>query len=133
MIPFSRRRFLRHVAIALGAGAGSWLLSACNTPATAIPATPVPKATAQPAYLAVARGGDRPEELVKRAIAALGGMERFVKAGSDVIIKPNISVSYYSYQYAVTTNPWVVGALVKLCKGAGARRVRVMDLPFGGM
>lgn len=69
---------------------------------------------------------------MQRAVAALGGIERFVKNGADVIIKPNISVGYYSYQYAATTNPWVVGALVKLCKGAGARRVRVMDFPFGG-
>ena len=67
-----------------------------------------------------------------RAIAALGGIERFVKAGNDVIIKPNICVAYHTYVYAATTNPWVVGALVKLCMGAGARRVRVMDFPFGG-
>jgi uncharacterized protein (DUF362 family) len=83
-------------------------------------------------HLAVARGGDQPEKLVQRAVAALGGIEHFVKPGADVIIKPNISVGYYSYQYAATTNPWVVGGLVKLCKGAGARRVRVMDFPFGG-
>ena len=70
--------------------------------------------------------------MAQRAVAALGGIGRFVKSGTDVIIKPNISVGYYSYQYAATTNPWVVGALVKLCKGAGARRVRVMDFPFGG-
>lgn len=80
----------------------------------------------------VARGGDDPEALVSRAIAALGGIERFVKPGNDVIIKPNICVAYHSYEYAATTNPWVVGALVKLCVGAGAKRVRVMDSPFGG-
>jgi len=33
---------------------------------------------------------------------------------------------------AVPTNPTVVAALVSLCLGAGARRVRVMDSPFGG-
>jgi uncharacterized protein (DUF362 family) len=70
--------------------------------------------------------------LVQRAISALGGIERFVKPGNDVIIKPNICVAYHSYEYAATTNPWVVGALVKLCKGAGAARVRVMDFSFGG-
>ncbi|MCL5995366.1 MAG: DUF362 domain-containing protein, partial [Chloroflexi bacterium] len=79
-----------------------------------------------------ARGGDQPEELVKRAIAALGGMERFVKPGQTVVVKPNICVAYHTYEYAATTNPWVVGALVKLCKAAGASRVRVFDYPFGG-
>jgi len=65
-------------------------------------------------------------------MAALGGMERFVQPGYNVIVKPNICVAYHSYEYAATTNPWVVAALVKLCREAGAGRVRVMDFPFGG-
>jgi uncharacterized protein (DUF362 family) len=81
--------------------------------------------------LVVARHGD-PEEMVRRALAALGGMERFVPQGSRVVVKPNICVAYHSYEYAATTNPWVVGALVKLALDAGARSVRVMDYPFGG-
>ena len=94
-----------------------------------------PTATATPSAgspdLVVARGGE-PEELVRRAMAALGGMERFVLPGFNVIIKPNICVAYHSYEYAATTNPWVVAGLVKLCREAGAARVRVMDMPFGG-
>jgi uncharacterized protein (DUF362 family) len=70
--------------------------------------------------------------MVRRALAALGGMGRFVKPGDDVIVKPNICVAYHTYEYAATTNPWVAGALVKLALAAGARRVRVMDYPFGG-
>jgi uncharacterized protein (DUF362 family) len=70
--------------------------------------------------------------MVKTAVQALGGVGQFVKTGDDVIIKPNICVAYHSFEYAATTNPEVVGALVALCKGAGARRVRVMDQPFGG-
>jgi uncharacterized protein (DUF362 family) len=95
---------------------------------------PLPSPTAVPAGapdLAVARGPD-PEELVRKAFAAFGGMETFVKQGMDVIIKPNICVAYHSYEYAATTNPWVVGALVRLALEAGAKRVRVMDYPFGG-
>jgi len=61
------------------------------------------------------------------AIAALGGMERFVRSGNDVIIKPNICVDFRGYEWGATTNPWVVGALVKLAFEAGASRVRVMD------
>ena len=89
--------------------------------------TPTPK----PAYLAVARG-DSAEEITKRALAALGGMERFVKEGYDVIIKPNICNANHGPEYASTTNPQVVATLVKLALAAGAKRVRVMDSPFAG-
>ena len=85
------------------------------------------------AYLAVARGANAdPREITRRAIAAIGGIERFVKKGNDVIIKPNICTAYYPFEYAATTNPEVVAALVQLCLEAGAKRVRVMDFPFGG-
>jgi uncharacterized protein (DUF362 family) len=118
-----------------------------SAPPTAMPATAAPTsatvateapAPAQPTStpvgspdLVVARSGD-PETMVRRAIAALGGMERFVPAGANVIVKPNICVAYHTYEYAATTNPWVVGALVKMCLEAGARRVQVLDYPFGG-
>jgi uncharacterized protein (DUF362 family) len=81
--------------------------------------------------MAVSRGGE-PEALVAAVITALGGMERFVKPGDKVVVKPNICVAYHTYEYAATTNPWVVGALVKLCRDAGASKVLVMDYPFGG-
>lgn len=102
--------------------------------ATLTPSTGSPSATSTSANipdLVVARSG-QPEDLVRRAIAALGGMEQFVKSGANVIIKPNICVAYHTYEYAATTNPWVVAALVKLCRDAGARSVKVMDFPFGG-
>jgi len=95
-------------------------------------ATPRPASTqAQNPYLVVARGG-QPDAIVRAAINALGGMQRFVPHGANVIIKPNICVAYHTYEYAATTNPWVVGALVKLCLEAGAGSVKVMDSPFGG-
>ena len=81
--------------------------------------------------LVVARRGE-PEEMVRRALAALGGMNQFVKPGANVMIKPNICVAYHTYEYAATTNPWVVAALVKLCLEAGAASVGVLDYPFGG-
>ena len=83
------------------------------------------------AYLAVARGSD-PETITQRAIAAIGGIERFVKQGFDVIVKPNICNHYHTPEYASTTNPEVVATLVRMCLGAGAKRVRVMDFPFAG-
>ena len=88
-------------------------------------------AQSQDAYLSVARGSD-PRAITLAALAAIGGIGRFVKAGDDVIVKPNICHDYHSYEYATTTNPEVVAALVELCRGAGAKRVRVMDSPFGG-
>lgn len=94
-----------------------------------------PAASASPAlgdaYLAVAHGAN-PEEITRRAIAALGGMERFVKPGYEVIVKPNICNASHSYEYASTTNPEVVATLVRLALGAGAKSVRVMDYPFSG-
>lgn len=103
------------------------------TPTAGEAEAPRPTATpsAAPPDLVVARGGE-PEDLVRRALASLGGMERFVQPGYNVIIKPNICVAYHTYEYAATTNPWVVAGLVRLCREAGAARVRVMDYPFGG-
>ncbi len=98
---------------------------ATSAPAATIAPTP------SPAYLAVAHGAD-PAEITRRAIAAVGGIERFVKPGANVIIKPNICVAYHGPEYAATTNPDVVAAIVTLCLGAGAKRVRVMDYSFGG-
>lgn len=127
----TRRQVLR-LAAAAGLGAA---LAACsgkepveqpkpqaNTP------LPPPK---DAAYLAVAHG-NAPRSITRAALAAIGGMERFVKRGDDVIVKPNICVDFRSFEYAATTNPEVVAALVELCLAAGARKVRVMDNPFGG-
>jgi hypothetical protein len=143
----SRRDFLRLACLAT-AGA---VLAGCQDKG----ALPVaddnrsvlsPEATATPAveenasgpapvpgdvYLAVAHGAD-PQAITQAAIAALGGIERFVKSGADVVIKPNICTDYHPPEYATTTNPVVVATLVSLCLGAGAKRVRVMDNPFGG-
>jgi len=104
-----------------------------DTPSpTDIPATDTPAALSDSAYLAVARGGDDPEALVRRAVDAIGGMGRFVPQGANVLIKPNICTApIKSYESAATTNPLVVGALVKMCLEAGAARVRVYDFPFG--
>ena len=66
---------------------------------------------------------------VKTAIAKLGGMRRFVGNGDDVIIKPNICAARKP-ELAATTNPVVVATLVRLARGAGASRVRVMDNPI---
>jgi uncharacterized protein (DUF362 family) len=83
------------------------------------------------AYLAIVHGPD-PAAITRAAVDALGGIERFVKPGADVIVKPNMCVNFSTYEYAATTNPTVVATLVRLCLDAGAKRVRVMDTPYTG-
>lgn len=102
-----------------------------DSPTSPQPSPSPQPATASPVDLVIARNAE-PEILARKAFAALGGMQTFVKSGADVIIKPNICVAYHTYEYAATTNPWLVAALVKMALEAGAKRVRVMDSPFGG-
>lgn len=80
-----------------------------------------------PSRLVAARGGG-PATNVRRAVAALGGIERFVVSGDSVLIKPNVGWDRLPEQ-AANTDPQVVAELVRLCRGAGARRVVVTDIP----
>jgi uncharacterized protein (DUF362 family) len=109
--------------------------SGAKAVATSVPAPTIgaPPLTVAPGstYLAAAHGDD-PAEITRRAVKAIGGMERFVQKGQSVIIKPNICVAYHGPEYAATTNPQVVAALVTMCREAGASSVTVMDHPFGG-
>ncbi len=75
----------------------------------------------------VARGPD-PAANVRRALAALGGMERFVSRGETVLVKPNVGWDRLPEQ-AANTDPGVVAELVRLCLAAGAARVVVADFP----
>ena len=72
--------------------------------------------------------GENPEEITFRAVKGAGGIERFVKRGSKVVIKPNIAWNRRPEQ-AANTNPLVVKALVSMCKQAGASEVVVIDHP----
>jgi len=129
-----RREFIKGVTAFGGLALLSSFLPGCAPGSDIVPGE-TPQTTTPPPntpYLAVARG-ESPKLIVQTALKALGGIERFVKPGNDVIIKPNICTAYHSYEYAATTNPEVVAALIELCLGAGARRVRVMDRPFGGI
>jgi uncharacterized protein (DUF362 family) len=75
----------------------------------------------------VARGDD-PAALTRRAVKALGGMERFVKPGQSVIIRL-VCVAYH----APVLLPPTHGRLsLSLCREAEPRR-SVMDHPFGGI
>lgn len=76
------------------------------------------------------RSQERVLALVRDAIDLLGGMYSFVSPGQTVLIKPNQTV-YYSAEEGCTTDPLVVGALIRLAKEAGARRVQVAESSGG--
>jgi uncharacterized protein (DUF362 family) len=131
MPSITRRRFLKWA----GLGSVATALSAAGCKPAASPAQGPAETPSGPtgdqAYMAIVHGPD-PAAITEAAVKALGGIERFVRSGNDVIIKPNICVNYSTFEYAATTNPEVVAALVRLCLGAGAKRVRIMDTPYTG-
>lgn len=71
-------------------------------------------------------GPPAPAELVQRAVAALGGMGRFISRGDIVVVKPNIGWDRTPI-HAANTNPQVVAEVVRLAFEAGAKRVVVTD------
>ncbi len=77
------------------------------------------------AKLVVVHNGN-PSSMVQKAIDALGGINRFVKKGDVVVVKPNIGWDRVPEQ-AATTNPEVVAEIVRLCLKAGASKVKVFD------
>jgi len=79
------------------------------------------------ADLAVCRGAP-PEKATRAAVEALGGMRRFVGPGDVVVVKPNIGWDR-APEFGANTHPRVVAEVVRLCREAGAKRVRVMDNP----
>jgi uncharacterized protein (DUF362 family) len=65
--------------------------------------------------------------MVRTAVDKLGGISRFISRGEKVLIKPNIGWDRQP-ELAANTNPEVVGAVVRLCREAGASEVWVNDV-----
>jgi uncharacterized protein (DUF362 family) len=78
-----------------------------------------------PSVLAVAEGKDY-AAITRNAVASLGGIGKFVKKGNTVVVKPNIGWDRRP-EYAATTHPAVVRAIVEDCLEAGAKKVKVFD------
>jgi uncharacterized protein (DUF362 family) len=74
----------------------------------------------------VAIKGGEPEMMFDRAIKAIGGMGKFVKANQTVVIKPNIGWDV-SPERAGNTNPKLVPRIAEHCIKAGAKTVYVFD------
>ena len=77
--------------------------------------------------MAIARGLD-PAANVAKGIAALGGMQTFVKRGERVVIKPNVGWNRLAEQ-AANTHPEVVAEVVRQVVAAGASEIWVTDVP----
>lgn len=67
-----------------------------------------------------------PAELIDAAFGEFGGIEQFISKGDIVVIKPNIGFDRMPRQ-AATTNPDLVAEVVKQCRQAGAKKVKVFD------
>jgi len=69
-------------------------------------------------------------EAIERQFELLGGLERFVKRGDSVLLKPNF-IAPRSRRYATQTHPEVVLAVARMLKDFGARPF-VGDSPAWG-
>ncbi len=77
-----------------------------------------------PDLVAVKNG--EPGAMFDAAIAGAGGMQRFVKKGQSVVIKPNIGW-HREPETGANTNPELVKRIVSHCMDAGAKKVYVFD------
>ena len=111
-----RRRFIRDVLL--------W-----SAGAVAIPRFKVSDVLAAqaPPVVAFTRGRDY-ELLVAKVLTPLGGMAKFVKPGSKVVVKPNMAWDRTPEQGA-NTHPLIVKAVVEQALAAGAAKVLVFDRP----
>ncbi|MEM2144544.1 MAG: DUF362 domain-containing protein [Candidatus Jordarchaeaceae archaeon] len=72
---------------------------------------------------------DTASEAVRKAVDIIGGIQKIVKKGDKVFIKPNLVVPL-TKEAGATTDPEVVRAIIQLVKQAGASQIKVGDAPF---
>lgn len=130
-----RRGFVKKMAAAGGVIAGAGILGGLfysNKPLRGEKAKiftfknyRIPESAQYPSLVAV-KGKDV-EKALSAAIDKLGGVSRFINKGEKVLIKPNVGWDRQPEQ-AANTNPDLVGAMVRLCLGAGASEVWVTDV-----
>ena len=64
--------------------------------------------------------GEEPENMVSEALELLGGIDRFIKSGDVVFIKPNVCGGVIGKKGSYTS-PEVISALIELLKGKSSR------------
>jgi len=133
-----RRQFLVRAGKACGSiattGAVSWLFYDRQGPGASeqqrqfeLPDFSVKPQTGP--VMSVVRGSKR-AETVRLAIKALGGIQRFVKAGDRIVIKPNVAFASPA-AFRATAAPELVAEVVRLSLvEAQARQVIVTDNPI---
>ena len=72
--------------------------------------------------------GESVDKNVRAAVALLGGMGRFVTKGGKVVVKPNV-LTGRPPEYATTTSPELMKAVIAMCWEVGAKEVVVLDNP----
>lgn len=121
----TRRDFIK-AGFALGASlplANLGKLFAADLP---VKTSGVSTAPIQPKSILVAvRDGER-AAMLDKAMAALGGMETFVKKGQTVLVKPNIGWDSPPERGA-DSHPELVKRVVEMCFAAGAKSVSMFD------
>lgn len=74
----------------------------------------------------VAVRGEQRRAMLDAALAALGGIEAFVKPGQTVVLKPNAGWDK-SPAMCANIHPDLMGRMTELCLQAGAKEVNVFD------
>jgi uncharacterized protein (DUF362 family) len=136
---FGRRQFLARAGkagLSIGAaGIVSYLLYDATSPKAhrpagdfvTLPDFSVKQQTGR--TMSIVKGSDR-VRTVDKAIELLGGIERFVKPGETVAIKPNVAFASPP-MLSATANPQLVAEVVRLCYSrARAKKVIVTDNPI---
>jgi uncharacterized protein (DUF362 family) len=133
----ARRDFLLRsakagAALLAAGGAGFWLhdrqgpsarlvSETVSLPDFSLPVSAAPK-------LSIVTGTDR-VKTVNRALAALGGIERFIKPGDRVVLKVNAAFASPA-ALGATSHPDLVAEMTRLCLRAGAASVLATDNPI---
>ena len=115
-----RRDFLKKSSALAALSAASGLLTSLE----AAEKVPAGKSGVYP-DIVVVRNGEA-AEMFEELIKNLGGMEKYVKPGQSVLIKPNIAWNQPP-EMGANTNPELVAAIIRHCKKAGASEVYVFD------
>lgn len=129
----NRSMFIRRMGTAAGVAAGTAGVGAFFHNRNLVPSGELAKII--PSYavpgtegmMVVAEGTD-PALAVRAALQELGGIQRFIKAGDRVLIKPNCAFDRPAH-FGATSSPAVTGEVVRQCISAGAQ-VRVIDNPI---
>jgi len=79
--------------------------------------------------MSIVSGADR-TQTVGKAIELLGGIDRFIKPGETVLLKPNVGFARPA-RIGATSHPDIISEITRLCyEYARAKKVYVMDNPI---